>query len=103
MKETKQTANLRNNHFYQVILYLNISLYSPYYADACNEFAVTISVTLCQGNSYRYLRRCWSGGEPFTALYKVWPAFGIRTLDNDFYWKLRNYTELQKAYLPEII
>jgi len=25
--------------------------------------------------------RCWSGGEPFATLCKIWPAFGIRTLD----------------------
>jgi len=41
----------------------NLSLYSPYYAEAS------------------YLRRCWSGGEPFATLWKIWPAFGIRTLD----------------------
>jgi len=31
--------------------------------------------------AHSYLRRCWSGGELFATLCKIWPAFGIRTLD----------------------
>jgi len=28
-----------------------------------------------------YLGRCWSGGEPFATLCKIWSAYGKRTLD----------------------
>jgi len=34
---------------------LNLSLYAPYYAEACNEFAVPISASLRQGNTATYV------------------------------------------------
>jgi len=42
--------------------------------------------------------RCWSGGEPFATLCKIWPAFDIRTLDlphtkHTRYWS-RDYDQL---------
>jgi len=29
---------------------------------------------------HSYLRRCWSGGESFATLCKIWPTFGVRIL-----------------------
>jgi len=51
----------------------NLSLYSPYYAEACNEFVVSTSVSYWP-RQHSYLRRCWSGGEPFATLCKIWPV-----------------------------
>jgi len=59
----------------------NLSLYSPYYAEVWNELAVPFSASWRQGNTASYLRRCWSGGEPFATLCKIRPNFGIQTLD----------------------
>jgi len=55
----------------------NLSLYSPYYAESCNELGVPISAS----RQHSYLRWCWSGSEPFATLCKILPAFGKRTLD----------------------
>jgi len=49
----------------------NLTLYSLYYAEACNEFMVPNSAT----KQHSYLRRCWSSGEPFETLCKMWPAW----------------------------
>jgi len=57
----------------------NLSLYSTYYAEECNELAVPISAYIIAPRQHSYLRRCWSGGERFATLCKIWPCFGIRT------------------------
>jgi len=50
----------------------NLSLYSPYHAEAGNEFAVPISTSLLQGNT----ATC-SGVEPLANLCKIWPPLGF--------------------------
>jgi len=38
-----------------------------------------LCTVLSPPRQHSYLRRCWSGGEPFAC--KIWPAFEIWTLD----------------------
>jgi len=53
----------------------NLSLYLPYYAEACNEFVVLISASYNAKATQLLAYRCWSGGEPFATLCKIWPVW----------------------------
>jgi len=57
----------------------NLSLFSPYYAKACNKLAVPISASQRQSNTATCVDV--DGGEPFATLCKIWPTFGKQTLD----------------------
>jgi len=50
-----------------------IFIYSPFYTEVRNEFAMLIPRHSAKATR-SYLRICWRGGEPFATLCKIWPA-----------------------------
>jgi len=63
-------------NFFFFLPKLNLSLYSPYCAEAYNEFGVsTAYLREIAPWQHSYLARWWSGGEPFATLRKIWPVW----------------------------
>ena len=52
----------------------NLSLYSLYYAEACNQFAGLISAALRPRSIELLSKKCCSGGEPLATLCPIRPA-----------------------------
>ena len=50
---------------------LNLSLYSLYHTDACNEFAGPISASLRLRATQLLLKKCRNGGEPLASLCSI--------------------------------
>ena len=54
----------------------NLSIYSLYYAEACNGFAGPISASLRQ-QTQLLSKKSHSGGEPLAPKCPIWPARGL--------------------------
>ena len=54
----------------------NLTLYSQYYAEACNEFAGPISAPLRLWATQLLSKKCRSGGEPLATAKEVDLIFG---------------------------
>ena len=52
----------------------NLSLYSLYYAETCNEFAGPISASLRLRAIQLISKKCRSDGEPLATLCSIWQA-----------------------------
>ena len=88
-------GTLKFNIWKQVLKNLPIlgfifSLHSQYYAEACNELAGPISVSLRLKKMQLHLKQCGGGGEPLATLCPIWPTRGLNLrppAPNAFYYR----------------
>jgi len=51
----------------------------PSYAEACHEFVLQCVYQRHTPRKHSWLCRCWSGGEYFATLCKIWPAWDLKS------------------------
>ena len=57
---------------------INLSLYSLYYAEACNEFAGPIPASLRPRATQLPPKKCRNGGEPLATLCPIQPTLDLK-------------------------